>query len=559
MKMTDRRIAKYWPLALAVAILWLTIAVLQYKSLSTQDGTFVYTQDDAYIHMAMAKNMATHGNWGVNAGEFQSASSSPLWVLMLSFLYLFFGVNVITPFLMNIVFVTLTVVAAYFILRQQGIQSRYNFLVLLGLIFIASLPPLVMLGMEHSLHILLTLLFVYLATLVLTSDEKGSLSRNAKWLLVVTPFFALCRYESLVIIGLVFLMILLKKRWLLALSVLGLAALPVGIFGLISIRNGAQFLPNSVELKTGTPLLPFAAWLKTNIRHAYLPVKRLVASSLFLNLGLASGLILFLTFGLRKAREWNQVLVMNSILILAVFFHFQNNPSPNYRYDAYLISLGIIAISIPLFRYIAGRSWPGQKRELLLLAVFSVPLVLLFMVPFLNRSYINHKVAPLETRRTYEQHMFMSEFVNRYYSGKGVALNDIGAINYYADISSVDLWGLGTNEIARERMDIRAKNPAAETFVLSEQQIDDITRSSGTDIAMLYHEIFEIDGESRIPDNWVLVGRWLCYRYERDYYDKVSFYAVKPEEVEMLKNNLREFAPELPPNVIQEGLYTEGM
>ena len=68
----------------------------------------------------MAKNMATHGNWGVNAGEFQSASSSPLWVLLLSFLYLVFGVNVITPFLMNIVFVTLTVVAAYFILRQTG-------------------------------------------------------------------------------------------------------------------------------------------------------------------------------------------------------------------------------------------------------------------------------------------------------------------------------------------------------------------------------------------------------------------------------------------------------
>ena len=52
---------------------------------------------------------------------------------------------------------------------------------------------------------------------------------------------------------------------------------------------------------------------------------------------------------------------------------------------------------------------------------------------------------------------------------------------------------------------------------------------------MLYNEIFEIDGESRIPDNWTLVGRWLCYRYERDYYDKVAFYALKPEDVEPLQ------------------------
>ena len=131
---------------------------------------------------------------------------------------------------------------------------------------------------------------------------------------MVTPFFALCRYESLVIIGLVFLMFLLKKRWLLALSMLGLAALPVGIFGLISVRNGAQFLPNSVELKTGTPLLP--------VRHLaedeHPP--RLSAGEA------AGGKFAVPQSGPgeradpvpdvwpAQGREWNQVLMMNTIL-----------------------------------------------------------------------------------------------------------------------------------------------------------------------------------------------------------------------------------------------------
>ncbi len=555
--MNSRRMT-YWPLVAAVIILWLAIAFLLYRSLSTQDGHFVYTQDDAYIHMAIAKNLAAHGNWGVSAGEFQSASSAPLWVLIVTCFYLIFGANVITPFLLNILFVTLVVVAAYFILRKQDLRPLFIFLTLLALIFFASLAPLVMLGMEHSLQILLTILFVYLSAVVLSSEERGSLSRNTKWLLALTPFFVFLRYESLVIVGIVFLMLLLRKRWLLAASMLGLAALPVVIFGVISVANGALFLPNSVELKSSAPLFPLVAWLKTNIRYAYLPLKRLMDSPVFLNLGLASGLVLFLTVTKREVLKWNRALILNLILIVAVFFHFQNNTSPNYRYDAYLVSLGIIAVAIPLFWHLQERKWPDSSRGVVLLAIFSVPLALLFLTPFFNRGYVNHKVAPLETRRTYEQHFFMSEFVKRFFTGKTVALNDIGAINYYADIKSVDLWGLGTNEVAKERMQIRADHPSADAYVLSKDQIDNITKSEGTDIAMLYHEIFEINGESHIPDNWVLVGRWLCYRYERDYWDKVSFYAVNPAEAETLKKDLQEYSSELPVYVIQQGMYTEG-
>ena len=42
-------------------------------------GTFVYAQDDPYIHLALARTLAQSGVWGIRPDEFACASSSPLW------------------------------------------------------------------------------------------------------------------------------------------------------------------------------------------------------------------------------------------------------------------------------------------------------------------------------------------------------------------------------------------------------------------------------------------------------------------------------------------------
>ena len=59
-------------LVLLVAVLWRT------------GGVFVYVLDDPAIHLTVARRLAFDGTWGVVAGDFQSASSSPLWTLMLA-------------------------------------------------------------------------------------------------------------------------------------------------------------------------------------------------------------------------------------------------------------------------------------------------------------------------------------------------------------------------------------------------------------------------------------------------------------------------------------------
>src|SRR5262245_65913938 len=51
------------------------------------NGRLLYTIDDAYIHMAMARNLAEHATYGVVPSVFSSASSSPLWTLLMGAIF----------------------------------------------------------------------------------------------------------------------------------------------------------------------------------------------------------------------------------------------------------------------------------------------------------------------------------------------------------------------------------------------------------------------------------------------------------------------------------------
>ena len=46
-------------------------------------GRFIFTLDDAYIHLALAENI-TNGHYGVNEGEFSAPSSSILWPFIIA-------------------------------------------------------------------------------------------------------------------------------------------------------------------------------------------------------------------------------------------------------------------------------------------------------------------------------------------------------------------------------------------------------------------------------------------------------------------------------------------
>ncbi|MGF7117799.1 hypothetical protein [Methanobacterium oryzae] len=87
----------HWPLLVSIIIFLAIVSTLLFLSLEKNDGHVVYALDDPYIHMAMAKNFAEHGVWGVTKYGFSSSSSSPLYTLLLSVIYFIFGVNETAP------------------------------------------------------------------------------------------------------------------------------------------------------------------------------------------------------------------------------------------------------------------------------------------------------------------------------------------------------------------------------------------------------------------------------------------------------------------------------
>jgi 4-amino-4-deoxy-L-arabinose transferase-like glycosyltransferase len=101
---------RHWPVFAATFVFWLTTAILLVISLQKNSGHLAYALDDAYIHMAMAKNCALHDIWGITRHGFSSATSSPLWTFLLFSTYVLFGVNEVSPFILNVLFGTAAMV-----------------------------------------------------------------------------------------------------------------------------------------------------------------------------------------------------------------------------------------------------------------------------------------------------------------------------------------------------------------------------------------------------------------------------------------------------------------
>src|SRR5438132_223114 len=73
-----------WPALAAIAALLALCLWLVSRASSLAGGAFTYPLDDAYIHLAVAKNLAAHGVWGVTQHGFTFANSSLAWPLLLA-------------------------------------------------------------------------------------------------------------------------------------------------------------------------------------------------------------------------------------------------------------------------------------------------------------------------------------------------------------------------------------------------------------------------------------------------------------------------------------------
>lgn len=233
------------------------------------------------------------------------------------------------------------------------------------------------------------------------------------------------------------------------------------------------------------------------------------------------------------------------IFIITTILHLQfANTGWFFRYEAYLIVIGFVVIALTT----KGLS-PGplllnkQSKKINIKWPALVLLIIILVVPFMQRTYDAFTQTPKAMNSVYEQMYQMGLFLDRYYSGNTIVINDIGAINFLADTRSIDVFGLGSEEITRL---IKSNN------FNSRQQIEDYFMTKDVKIAALNNLWYQ---ENKVPSGWIEVGSWEDKDTAFGKYKLAIFYAVDPAEEEELIKNLREFSPELPENVIQRGKY----
>lgn len=429
-----------WPLLLSLTVFLASLAAALRTALWGTDGRLVYALDDAYIHMAVAKNLARHGIWGCTPFHFSSSSSSLLWTLGLGAAYRAVGVYDWIPLVLNVAFAIGTLLVAHVALSGFGAPPLLRASALLGIVVAFPLAGMVLMGMEHILHVLLTIAFAAAAVLALTSGEESPrLSRRRTLALcVVGALLGASRYEGFFLIGLVCLAFLIRGQLRRAVSVGAASLLPVTAFGVISVANGSYFLPNPLMVKAVGEASMLSALFKPfgSEDLAFLQNDR--AMPILLALGVVGAL----AHGLARRGVWRPPLLFPLLLAAMILVHGHLVFSPlywAYRYDAYLVAFGIFAAAVALVELPAPRALPRGTLPALLVASL-VPAV----------ADVREGIVPdaeiEEMRGTYLEQYQTAQLIRSYYPGAAVIVNDLGAVTYYTQARILDLVGLGDLE-----------------------------------------------------------------------------------------------------------------
>lgn len=229
---------RHWSIAATIILLWLAVAVLVGLSPARTDRHLVYPLDDTYIAMAMAKNVARHGVWGVTRYEFASSLSSILWPIVIAATYRITGTNEVAPLAWNLLWASLVVGLCGVQSEARGLRPLPLFLALLGMVFLTPLPVLVFIGLEHTLHVLLTLAIASRAAAELSEGRNSLSAYPSAWLLILAALLVGARYEGLFLVGVLCLLWAALKGWRGSVVLAAAAAVPVIAYGVVRRRRG---------------------------------------------------------------------------------------------------------------------------------------------------------------------------------------------------------------------------------------------------------------------------------------------------------------------------------
>ncbi len=535
-----RRTFRRW----GIGTFLLVVGALLALSLRRTGGTLIYLIDDPAIHLSLAENLVHHGTWGVVPGQFQSASSSPLWTLLLSAwvalasLVRHLGIPLnddVGPLILNIVIGiwVIDVIARRQRVLAPSFRRPLDAAAVAGLIVgVLFLPALVMLGMEHLLQIGIVLTVVGLF-------ERGTAGSGGIWRRVL-PYLlvgvmVLVRFEGLFVaaaIGVALLAAsvpglsstaspppwrgqLVKAVWV------GVAA--VGAFGAFAAFNvlmGQGVLPNSVLAKGQGVSGDAGAGLQLRAI-----VERLTSDPLLAAMFVVVAAAVMV--GWRQRRRYTFVAI---VFLVATALHVIAAQVGWFeRYQAYLVALGVVTLLA-----IADETVPWRRRAPA--RAFLVPGIALVALLLCSTKISLTVEVRKAVADTYQQRYQAARFLAEYYDGEPVATTELGYISLLHEGPLTDFFGLGDYEVlqGRRAMDQR---PTPEFW----EQIRD---ERGFKVAVFY----PVTLTYQVPEDWVHVASFtMDHAPVTAYQSTLEVWATDPSEVEPLTEKLRSFEPELPP------------
>jgi len=209
------------------SVIWLTMG--------QTGGFYEYPLDDPYIHLAMSEQIAL-GGYGVNAGEFASASSSILFPFLLT-PFAGFDWHWLTPLFWGAIGLGLSACLWGRLISELAVRSTEN--IRAYLLVIAAIGPLILhmvgvslIGMEHGLQVLAAMMVAY--GLIRYSEGYG-----IGWLLIAGIILSpVLRFEGLAVSCFACSVLLFTGRPKAAITLGAAALLPVLVYFAIMTSIG---------------------------------------------------------------------------------------------------------------------------------------------------------------------------------------------------------------------------------------------------------------------------------------------------------------------------------
>lgn len=494
--------------------------------LSTTDNYFTYLLDDAYIHLAIAKNFALHGVWGVTKYAFSSSSSSPVFTFILSVLISIFGNHALIPLFFNILaaFLLIGFLTKYYSLFFN--QNKHIIIASLFSLFFAVLHVQMVSGMEHVLQVLMMVVNIYCFQRWFTGGLKNGLYAYGFYFSIL--LLGLIRFESMFYFTPLAFVFLLIKNVKNAVLVFLIGFAPIALFGWFNHGMSGHFFPNSVVIK-GT-LVDFSGNILVQIVDVIL--KKLLLNVTFYKIGLFPLLIgaSLIYKDYRSGLRFQDVilnnfliLVLSSTLILHCLF---GEVRSIFRYEAYLL-VAFAMVLIPRLRSFFTRPLSTLKAEKIMGTLMLANIGLL-----IYKLWVAHILIVNGSANIYEQQIQSARFLNTYYNDSKMVANDIGAITYFTDIRLLDLAGLGSMEMVDFKIKKKFFDDEAEGF------LEQYTHDNHYQLAIAYEEW--LDGHT--PKNWIKVAA-LEVKSKNVVlgYKRVFIYSIDPRTRASLIQNVKDF------------------